>query len=807
MISRRNAAQWVTRCITAAMLSMAMAAAGVYAFGPPPFVARRIIAEMAQRGFVVRLRRLHLRLPFDLEARGVRVYAGDVADAPVLEADRAILHLDPRGAWRGAGWLRGARLTGGRLWFGTSDDSAPFRSTPTEIIGIEANIEFAPDGLWVHHAEARFGAIWRASGHIAVSGSGYEAGRLPAGWDQKLRALARPMGEAARALTALHVSDPPLVHVAFRFWPNDPIRNEFTLAVRGARARPGGLPPSTWRLRTMFRDGEWRIEQADVAWDRGQLALRGAIQPATRRIEFRASGTMPSRDWLKLPLPASVRRRLEQWDVVASRLRIEAATDGLVSLDEPARRLFGHFEVIEGEILDVPISRLSADFRAEEARVRLENVEGRLGVGPRGGPLQGWVELDFETGRFEGRMRTGFDPSLLLPLLTERQAAAVAAVVFLDSPPRIEAEFSGRVGSDESLRIRGRIEGDRFVYNGSAVLHAEADVEAEEETLRLRNVLIERAEGRLTGRMDQHHARREVQFEVESTLHPPALARMISPFTHRLLQQFRFEGPVRIVGQGQATYDGRNDHDFRLAVEGERMGHRWLLADRLAFDVEAVGRVIALRNIRGDWHGGVVSGEVEIELTEPKEEPVRYRARGRIENADLGGIARAAADMDAVPYSGRITLEGQFSGALGEGYGRETTGAGTVRIRNGYLMKIPLFGPLSRGLSRLYAGLGFAAQDEFKARWTLADGVLRTSDAQLRGPTISLRARGRYDLKDDLQLIVEVQLLRSGLIADAVRLLTLPITRLMEFEVTGPIEHPRWIPRNLPRAMVDLFSE
>lgn len=68
----------------------------------------------------------------------------------------------------------------------------------------------------------------------------------------------------------------------------------------------------------------------------------------------------------------------------------------------------------------------------------------------------------------------------------------------------------------------------------------------------------------------------------------------------------------------------------------------------------------------------------------------------------------------------------------------------------------------------------------------------------------SVKATGDYFLDGNLNYRVEVQLLRNGTLATIVRLATLPVTRLLEFRLTGTFEDPRWRPVNL--NLPDLFS-
>ena len=67
----------------------------------------------------------------------------------------------------------------------------------------------------------------------------------------------------------------------------------------------------------------------------------------------------------------------------------------------------------------------------------------------------------------------------------------------------------------------------------------------------------------------------------------------------------------------------------------------------------------------------------------------------------------------------------------------------------------------------------------------------------------SVKAAGDYSFDGDLDYRVEVQLLRSGPVAALVRLATLPVTRLLEFHLTGTFEEPRWRPVNPAEMFTD----
>ena len=88
-----------------------------------------------------------------------------------------------------------------------------------------------------------------------------------------------------------------------------------------------------------------------------------------------------------------------------------------------------------------------------------------------------------------------------------------------------------------------------------------------------------------------------------------------------------------------------------------------------------------------------------------------------------------------------------------------------------------------------------------KGRPDMASIISR--DVQLKGTLFGVKASGDYAFDTALDFRVEVQLLRSGPVAALVRLATLPVTRLLEFHLTGTFEEPRW--RSVNLNLADLF--
>lgn len=121
-----------------------------------------------------------------------------------------------------------------------------------------------------------------------------------------------------------------------------------------------------------------------------------------------------------------------------------------------------------------------------------------------------------------------------------------------------------------------------------------------------------------------------------------------------------------------------------------------------------------------------------------------------------------------------------------------------MAIREGELFRIPLLLGLSRILSRVVRGFGYASQTDFSADFTVADGRIRSDNLFLQGRVMSIEGDGWLDFDNNLRANMKVQLLSEGFFSEAFKILLWPLRKLIEVRLTGTLEDPQWELRNIP---------
>src|SRR5690606_6999228 len=168
----------------------------------------------------------------------------------------------------------------------------------------------------------------------------------------------------------------------------------------------------------------------------------------------------------------------------------------------------------------------------------------------------------------------------------------------------------------------------------------------------------------------------------------------------------------------------------------------------------------------------------------------------------------SSADDPAAPRrpGGRLDLSLQANGPLDQP--ELLQGAGQADITDAHFAQIRLFGILSTILKS--TGLGFTSLslENLSTSYQLSEGQLTLPDLRINSPSAVVEAAGRYSLEDqklDLKAKLSPYEGRSGVIGSTVDFVLSPLSKALEFRLTGSLDNPGWSfiygPRGLLRAI------
>jgi hypothetical protein len=311
-------------------------------------------------------------------------------------------------------------------------------------------------------------------------------------------------------------------------------------------------------------------------------------------------------------------------------------------------------------------------------------------------------------------------------------------------------------------------------------------------------LLLVRPEGLARGGFTVHTGPRIVEFNAESSIHPQSLTRMIGILTNRFWESVRFTQPFRVVGQGRVDYGRETDTDFSLDCECGAIGVWRFVARNSTFRTSMKGRTTSISELTGDLCDGRLSADIEFVPAGPPTNHTRYAAEGRLESAGFENFVQCLRGRERADSAGTLSGNFDISGLTGTNAVDSLRGRGYIRVKNGRVFMLPVFGGLTTYLSKRIPGMNFVlSQTEAGSEFVIADSKAHTDKIQISGDVLTLRGNGDYHLDRRLDFKAELLFLKPKTFAHKIfRLPTYLFSKLFEFRLYGTLDDPRWRPVN-----------
>lgn len=804
--------RWACRVLLFVCVALVCAALYAAVFGFPPAVTDRVREEFAKGGYDIRFERIRLDFLDGIVADRVQLYLDERDLHPALETRELVLGFDPRAWLRGEAGLQRVRIKDGL--FRLSADGVLTEAEGSRLLalsGIHADVRLEEGGVRLVRLRSKINGI-------SVRGKGFvirDPDRVRAPGDQ----AARPkvvqdfIEKSAHWLPALveefnsvEFPEESLAVLDFVLHPTNRAINAVQAVVEGRATRLRGLLFDGWGL-----DMEWRggtLEVKDVSLWRGVNGFKGAARLDVDRQELQAalSSDLQPVYWKNL-MPDIYREHLEQGRIhFAGDTKIELSL-GPIAVTQAFERVRGHFTARQVDAHGVWIESLTGAVEREADHLRMTNIHARIGLDQQQGEVTGDISLDLDTLTYRGSVHASFDPNALVSVVdySDTVSMIIRSLSFPETTPRVQGEFAGKIEKGaHQFSFAGDLSSRDFHYYGSFIEQFDCQVWITNRTIRMDPLRAARREGRLEGSYFQDFGNRMVDIDVVSTIDPKALGRLGDTAIEPILRPFRFDGPVRVTAKGRVDYGDGQETDYRARAEAEAVSWRWLTADSCSFDWIAEGDEVHMTNIVINLYSGLVGGHVELSGVGTGE--VWYEVEGRARDVSfselLSNVRQVEEDARSGDLSGYLLIRGK-----GDDDWRETiAGEGRIRIRDGHIFRIPLLGGLSQLLQRIYPGLGYFTQSDVRADFVIGDQRIETDDIRVEGHFISLKGWGHYHLDDKLDFRVQVQPLRRGRIVDAVRIVTTPVSKLLQLRLQGTLSEPDWRVEYAPTEWFGLFE-
>lgn len=773
---------------------------------PQPWVTR-IRAYLAENEFFADMRAIRFQFPASLAIEGLRLYENPTDRIPMLEADRVRVGWSPLTAWRRRQNIATLRVRGASVVLRgrpTAQNAEPALLT-LEQLNLYA--WFARDGFRLGFVEGMFEGI-KITGDAFIEPLPRDPTAPPLALRDMARTLRATLAQASEWVPSvvavrrqIELPVPPRLDFHAHWVPAQWAQSSAELKATGFRAAYRGAVFDRWNAHFRLTNGVLEMPGLSAVQGACRFIARGQIVLTNNALaSFHAYSTLPPGTWLCfLPLTNLVGAcPVECSGDSRSHFQIWLGPAPWAAI---GRNITGWAEVNKAVVKDVPIERFFAHVVLDGNVLRLDYTELNL---PDLG-FRGKAELNLASLDYEIRGMVAGDPHVALPWIPENPAAIIRDLGHARDLT-VTGRVAGCITNFQAFSIESVGHGEQFTFRGVEVGQFDAIMRYSNDVFELRDMVVRRPEGEAKGWVRLDFDRKIICYDAESAIAPHAAAKVLGSNIYEFLSHFRFDGTAFVRSRGTVDYGTFEQTDLQADVHATRAGWDRFLADKVDMHIEAKGQRVTFTNVHGMVYGGNFMGQLAIENIGSTSSLPRYHLEAWVKNADFNRFVRETGELTKQPYQGTLSATVSVSGAIGAGMGKTAEGGGKLQIRNGRLFQLPLLGGLSHFLAKIYPGFGFASQTDLSTEFVIADGAVCTDDIELQGNMLSIFGYGCYRFDGKLDFRVQVKLLRRSYPAYVVRFLTFPVTKLLEFHLSGSVDDPKWRPQNLPKELFLMFD-
>jgi hypothetical protein len=733
----------------------------------------RVSDELHKRGVEASIRRLTLDPFRGLVAQDVRVFDFKNRENTLAVISEVALDINYSALLYGKPFLnaldvRGAELTIPNL-------AAAPGAAKTQLKELRAHIYFPPEQIYVSQAEGVFcGVRISATGQL-IKRTDYKTSEEISDeeWRQRLMLVHRVADELRQFSFP---GEAPALQVKFAgdLSQFETVHAEATL--NADRLRRGDYEMSNLVVAAEWANRTLHINQCGWSDNAGTFSGRANWSGETKAGDFQGRSTLDAKRFLEA---AGFPQLLADATFTTPPL-LELSGGATFDGENPKISVIGRVAAERFSYKNVPFLKLGADFSWDGERAMIRELRLRHESGELRGDL-----LDAPND-FKLNVESAMDP-IVFRAFTSPEMGRFLAEWTWSRPPSIRFALHGPSRDPAMWTGEGAITTARTRFRGSWMNEGSAKLRLENGALNLDNLRVTRDEGTGTGSIAYDFAHHEVRFkDIRTNLRLTEAIVWVDPKYFKEVVDYKFRQPPNLVVNGVFHFRGANDHieikiDAPTGMDYVFLG-KTLPIDRVTGRLLFTDNRLQLFDIAGKLFNGDVRGGADISLAKHDN---HYRANLTLESVDFPKLA----DL----YFKFSTAHGRLSGAYEwTGIGSDARlmqGNGSVKVTDGDIFAIPIFGPLSALTSAIIPGAGYSLARQAKSTFTIKNGVIHTDDFKVSGKLFGMVGHGDVHFLDDrLDFDIRIEAAGPGV------LLT-PMYKLFEYKGEGPIGKPNWHPK------------
>lgn len=473
-------------------------------------------------------------------------------------------------------------------------------------------------------------------------------------------------------------------------------------------------------------------------------------------------------------------------------------------------------EIINGCWRELCINSFIADVDISQKGWDINDISLTMSDSKTTGQAWGHIKYCKTDKLLSGEVKTKLDPNILIPLLK------VVKMKFLpilfsrfevgNILPYCNGTFSKELYKGGPLVVNAYVEFEEGKYRGVYLTKAETELNitskaGEKAVVTLDPLIARRDDGTANLKLVVDANKRKVHFDgTLIDVDAKAVCGYIGILTNGFFNTIKLESPLIAKATGFFDYGDKTKTDFNINIKSKRIYAKKIYADDVQLLIKGDGLTNYVENLNGNMCDGQITADGYVFAPSHKTSTNQgaYKFNIKLDNVQFDKLVKVFNPYTKSKYNGFLSVNTDLCGHLEKDFINSMKGTGHIGIKNGQVFSLPIFGGLSKFISKIIPGLDFVMrQSNAKTDFTISNGKAHTDKLRIEGDVLSLTGDGDYYFNKKLDFDIRVKLLKSHtLVGKILGTITYPISKLFEFTVTGTLDNPEWKPVNFSSELL-----
>jgi hypothetical protein len=734
----------------------------------------KVVEELHKRGVEASVRRLTLDPFRGLIARDVRIYDYKKREKTLAVVSEISLDINYAALFHHQPFLNALDIRNGDLTIPLPPVAG--QVSHADLKRFRAHVYFPPERIEVSQAEGLFCGI-----RISASGQLIKRESYQPSTEDSAEEAARRLRLLQTFVTLLqgfrYPGSAPELQVKFSGDLSQLENAHVEATLRGHQIERANYAARNFYLTTEWRDLTLSLPRVEWSDQTGRFAGTATWSRANGRATFQARSSV---DLKRLLGSFGLGAMLKELTAFSPPL-VEASGSATIGAVEKQFSVVGKVALEKFAYQEIGFEGLTCDFAWDGARTMLRDIRLRH----RSGQLN--ADLLDAPNDFRLNVDSSIAPTALAPLAPARLRPFLQEWEWPRSP-NIHLNLRGTGRDPATWHGEGTLALSRARFRGVWMNSASANFRFFDGILALENFRVTRDEGVGTGTFAYDSGRHELRLtNVQTTLKPSEAIMWVEPRFWEHVTPYRFHRMPRVAVNGVVQFGGGKQTHLQIDVDASS-GMDYTFIDKVLPFERVAGQLLftddrlQILGLKASLFSGSVTGGADISLA--RGDP-HYTAQIAVEKTDFPSLT----DLYFKYKTSQGGLSGRFDFAGLGGDARFLKGEGNVEVTEGNVFAIPIFGPLSELLNKMFAGAGYSVAHKATAPFTIKNGVIHTDKLKVAGSLFAMLGHGDVNfLQNKLDFDIRIDAAGPGAVLT-------PLYKLFEYHGEGSLTKPIWRPK------------